>query len=244
MAKLDTVKKEVAKVEALIEKKTATTVKKLADVQKKGYLLSLSLSAFSVDSETAEREVITALEKAKAVGEKAPVIDKIYSVLINGEDIAEKQAKLARLRKQLTELEVQEEAVSPEAKAERAKRESEKALRDYIKSELDSVKIPTLDSWLEEYREAYIKAVEKHCEGYELTMRLSEADSVVREQKLNIVIRAWEKVGRLSEVRFSRMGGDGSFNGTVTGEKGSARIETILAGGYNIQRLHYRVLVH
>lgn len=36
---------------------------------------------------------------------------------------------------------------------------------------------------------------------------------------------------------------EGSFNGIVYGKLGNVKVDSIYAGGYNIQRLHVRVLV-
>lgn len=40
------------------------------------------------------------------------------------------------------------------------------------------------------------------------------------------------------------LGADGNVNGIIQGSKRTARIETIFAGGYNIQCLHTRLLIH
>jgi hypothetical protein len=39
------------------------------------------------------------------------------------------------------------------------------------------------------------------------------------------------------------MGVDGSINGTVSGHEDTVNVYSIIAGGYNIQKAHYRVLV-
>jgi len=57
--------------------------------------------------------------------------------------------------------------------------------------------------------------------------------------------RISEVVGEITDARGLSIGNrHGELNGVVDGTKGSARIETIGAGGYNIQCFHYRVLVH
>ena len=49
--------------------------------------------------------------------------------------------------------------------------------------------------------------------------------------------------GEVTSWEDLRWGGK-ALNGEVHGKLGSVRVESILAGGYNIQRLHIRVLVH
>ena len=64
-------------------------------------------------------------------------------------------------------------------------------------------------------------------------------DLIYRVRKITGEITDW------SDIRASAgTGGFTVLNGTVIGKEGIACVESITAGGYNIQRLHIRVLVH
>lgn len=56
--------------------------------------------------------------------------------------------------------------------------------------------------------------------------------------------RIIEKVGNITDAHGLRIGDNGEINGFIIGDKGKATIDTITAGGYNIQCLHFRVLVN
>lgn len=49
--------------------------------------------------------------------------------------------------------------------------------------------------------------------------------------------------GKIQKVQYLEVAADGSLNGIIQGENQTVKVETIYAGGYNIQCLHYRVLV-
>ena len=64
-------------------------------------------------------------------------------------------------------------------------------------------------------------------------------DLIYRVRKITGEITDW------SNIRANNgTGGFTVLNGTVVGKEGTACVESITAGGYNIQRLHIRVLVH
>ena len=64
-------------------------------------------------------------------------------------------------------------------------------------------------------------------------------DLIYRVRKITGEITDW------SDIRATAgTGGFTVLNGLVIGKEGRASIESITAGGYNIQRLHIRVLVH
>lgn len=79
----------------------------------------------------------------------------------------------------------------------------------------------------------------------------------INHSKLNELLekekeaRYWDLINRITEVAGEiqdasdlRMSPKGNIDGFVTGSKNKVHIETIGAGGYNIQCFHYRVLVH
>lgn len=71
--------------------------------------------------------------------------------------------------------------------------------------------------------------------------------AAVNNLVLNLVNRTVEIAGTIKDAQYLRLDRDNNgyaiINGIVIGEKGKAKIESIGAGGYNIQRYHIRVLV-
>lgn len=72
-------------------------------------------------------------------------------------------------------------------------------------------------------------------------IKLVEREAVAKEKML--IARVNNAVGIILEAKALYVGVNGELNGYIKGEDGTCKIETIYAGGYNIQCLHYRVLV-
>ena len=65
-----------------------------------------------------------------------------------------------------------------------------------------------------------------------------------KEKVLDLIRRVTKVVGTITDASNLSIGNQsGELNGIVVGENGKAHVQTIGAGGYNIQRFHYRVLV-
>lgn len=60
----------------------------------------------------------------------------------------------------------------------------------------------------------------------------------------NIIERTNEITGTITDASGLEIGHTGELDGYVIGDKGTAHVHTIGAGGYNIQCFHFRVLVH
>ena len=58
-----------------------------------------------------------------------------------------------------------------------------------------------------------------------------------------IIERTNEIVGQITDASGLRIGSSGELNGWIKGTRGTAEVETIGAGGYNIQCYHFRTLI-
>lgn len=59
-----------------------------------------------------------------------------------------------------------------------------------------------------------------------------------------IIERTNEIVGQITDATNLKIGRKGDLNGYIIGTRGVAKVQTIGAGGWNIQRFHFRTLIH
>lgn len=96
------------------------------------------------------------------------------------------------------------------------------------------------DEQEKEYRE-YCNALPRYIKDY-----TNLEDMVAKEKKAKyelLVNRCKSVIGAIVDAKALRVSGNGELNGYIDGTNGRCKIETIGAGGYNIQCFHFRVLV-
>ena len=131
---------------------------------------------------------------------------------------------------------------------------------NYYKEALDNYKeekkqLKNCCVWNDEYKNKKRELIEKYGkwimgdlalrspeDAHEQIIKNIERDGETKEKML--IKRVNKEVGKIVNALSLTVGVNGELNGTIEGENGTCRIETIYAGGYNIQCLHYRVLVH
>lgn len=60
----------------------------------------------------------------------------------------------------------------------------------------------------------------------------------------HLIEQVEEITGEITDAGQLEIGDKGEINGYIIGKDGNASVQTIGAGGYNIQRFHFRTLVH
>ena len=72
----------------------------------------------------------------------------------------------------------------------------------------------------------------------------NEMEKEKRAKLLDLTNRIMKVVGRITDASGLYIANNGEINGYIEGTEGRAKVETIGAGGYNIQRFHFRTLIH
>ena len=207
-----------------------------------------------VEARLAKLQAMTDKEKLKKYGEESNWYWWRF-------DIEQAQDQLKRNYEKL------EEAIRLDAKEEQTQQKKNK--REHKLSEAPA-KLIGFARWVESVwikqaidRHNYLKQFPypEYRDRSQLANEIREDRAFYNEEKvrkdakhdsealvLNLMARCEDKCGRIIDTDQLRVEYGNSFeqvciNGRVIGEKGQAVVESITAGGYNIQRFHIRVLV-
>lgn len=94
--------------------------------------------------------------------------------------------------------------------------------------------------WKKNYSKSEIDIIERmNKKGY----LDSILDLEVKRKKQALIARVEKKAGKITDANYLALGNNGEINGFIIGEKAKVSVHTVFAGGYNVQCLHYRVLV-
>lgn len=133
-------------------------------------------------------------------------------------------------------------------------------IKDYWKNNLiNAYPKKPMESYLKEKELDYktIKAKERDFAGYMVIKmcdfrdkeeRLAWLEKQMEAEKkakmIDLILRVNKVVGVITDAGGLMINNKGNLDGIIVGEEGTAKIETISAGGYNIQCFHFRTLVH
>lgn len=241
--RLDTLNERIANAKSKIEKKQNTISKKEDSISKKeDKLVSLGYAKNANPFET--RDNNTAFWLSCDIERYTEDIERLRS------EISETKKSLEKYEAQLAG-EIEKESILLKEIPDSMKRMQTELVKEWDAYDIERREQMHKDR-IEMSREAYCKkyTVSDRRDFFyktdEQIHRDNERDAKVLV--LNLYNRVKEITGEVTD--WSGIHAEiGTYfgavlNGVVIGKEGRARVESILAGGYNIQRLHVRVLVH
>lgn len=165
----------------------------------------------------------------------------------NTEEITECEATLEKYEAQLNG-EQEKEATFINEVPETMKTLEKELITEWNRSDIER------REWLRKERQelGYAEFIQKHHRsGYEFTMKTNEEINKANTKDARLFVL--DLLNRVKAITGEVTSWDGItltygntfpvLNGYVTGKEGKAEVESILAGGYNIQRLHIRTIV-
>ena len=161
----------------------------------------------------------------------------------NKDKIAERTEKVEYWQRKLEEINATNRKLMdmPEQLKELQK-EIEAELKEYRTNYRDQMKRDRKEMEWDEFKKKY-RGVNFYKVYYQTDEDIAkESEKDAKSYVLDLVSRVQKKVGEVTKWDLYINGNN--LNGRVSGTRGTAKVETILAGGYNIQCLHNRVLVN
>lgn len=229
--KLDKARENVTKKIAIIEKHTEQADRKLAFIKKNGWVLDDKLyrgENYNYEALSAISDYETKLEDIKGSSMKLEDCMRIYQ---NWLDKYNKTIEFETII--MTNI----PRIFIECRDDLAKQWTKWDLR---RKEIMLHARETLDK--KEFRKLYsLNEVER------LSKTESQFYKIERRTADELILDLYNRVKRITgdvtdwkNIHYNC----GVLNGIVTGRKGKANVSSVLAGGYNIQRLHIRILVN
>ena len=170
--------------------------------------------------------------------------DKVEAIRTANEKLAEKKQTLANWENKLNK-QIDSERIIANEVPEAFKQARAKLVEEWVAADIEARNYmldKKAELSYEEFRKIYKYSTEEaltHTDYEFRKIEEREADIWL----LNLYMRVKEITGKVIDCENIHWGGKG-LDGYIIGEDGTALVETIGAGGYNIQRYHLRVLVH
>ena len=233
--KIETLSERITNAENKIGKKQRTILKKQVLIIKKQHLLD---TKFLANSDSPEVRTL-----------KWDIEHYTDDISRLEREIAETALTLDNYRKQLTGLMERVSVLITDMPDVLRKLQEELVMR------WDKWDIERRDKIIADYRELDYKECSRKYTHADVVLK-SKTDEQIHDDNvqasedliIDLIYRVRKITGEItdwSNIRASvGTGGFTVLNGTVIGKEGIACVESITAGGYNIQRLHIRVLVH
>ena len=233
--KIETLSERIANAENKIGKKQLTIAKKQALIAKKQQLLE---TKYLVNSDS-----LAALTLKWDIEHYTDDISRLER------EITETALTLDNYRKQLTGLMDRVSVLITDMP------DILKGLQEELVERWDKWDIERRDRIQSDYRELDYKEFSRKYNHADVVFK-SKTDEQIHDDNvqaaedliIDLIYRVRSITGDITDWSNIRAtAGTGGFtvlNGTVIGKEGIACVESITAGGYNIQRLHIRVLVH
>lgn len=237
----------IKKAQEIIEKKTKTIEKKTKSIEKK--IAELAKLGYTYEGREMHPSELQALGMTRETANDASWItydiENLKDDIERGQkEIKEKQESLEKYQKALEEIAQTEKIIAndiPEAMKQARAELVERWTRYDLEEQAQMLKDRAEMEWKEFSKKWSYSARERLYKSEEDFRRENERESTI--WMLDLYNRVKDITGDIIDASDIRWGGK-ALNGWIKGKNGNARVETIGAGGYNIQRFHLRVLVH